>query len=480
MPRFSQLLPTSSEPEGTFPLTDSDAVPKEPETTSAAERIRKRWFFRGPVNEATKSQAGPVLPSLEAANNSASAIHWLAFAAGAILLLVKAANLSELAYAITGANLKILYFVAPLAYIGVIFSQGLGSAVRNKPVIFFMLFYGWMVLSTPFSTWVGGSVGRIQDFTIHCLPLLFVTASLALTWKQVRMAFYTLAMAGVITLVSIRFFGQEAQGRMQLSSSGTIGNSNDLAAHLMLLLPFVVFVALDVRRSWAVRAVAIPMLGYGLFAVLNTGSRGALIALVAVTLFLLWKASAQIRIGFILAGLLLGAVLPTVLPDQTKARLGSLFGSEHGEAEESRDSREYLFFKSVEYSFQYPLFGVGPDQFPNYEGAEARSEGRHGNWHVTHCVWTQVSSECGIPALLFLIASISTAFFPLNRIYRLAREKQMEDFARASLCFLLSAVGFLVAITFLAQAYAYYIPVMVGLAVAFRNAAEKELGISLT
>jgi O-antigen ligase len=199
-----------------------------------------------------------------------------------------------------------------------------------------------------------------------------------------------------------------------------------------------------------------------------------------VTLFLLWKASAQIRIGFILAGLLLGAVLPTVLPDQTKARLGSLFGSEHGEAEESRDSREYLFFKSVEYSFQYPLFGVGPDQFPNYEGAEARSEGRHGNWHVTHCVWTQVSSECGIPALLFLIASISTAFFPLNRIYRLAREKQMEDFARASLCFLLSAVGFLVAITFLAQAYAYYIPVMVGLAVAFRNAAEKELGISLT
>jgi O-antigen ligase len=392
------------------------------------------------------------------------------------LLFVKVANLPELAYSITGANLKLLYLVAPFAYIGAVFSRGLSVALRDRSVLFFLLFYGWMVLATPFSSWVGGSFGRVKDFGIHMVPILIVTASVVLTWKQVRAVFGVMALSGVVVLASTRFFGVEAQGRIQLSSSGTIGNSNDLAAHLLFLTPFLLWVVMDPARNPFFRIGALGSTCYSLYVILGTGSRGALVAIFAGMLFFLVKAQMKVRLGFLIATLLLAIALPMVLPDTTKARLGALFGEEHAEADESQRSRRYLFEKSVEFSLRHPLFGVGPDQFATYEGNSSREQGFRGNWHATHCAWTQVSSECGIPALLFLLLALGTSLVPLHRSYRDARKHSNQEIIRTCFCLLLAIVMLLAAITFLSQAYNFYIALIVGLAIATVRAARLELG----
>jgi O-antigen ligase len=172
------------------------------------------------------------------------------------------------------------------------------------------------------------------------------------------------------------------------------------------------------------------------------------------------------RVLAFVAALALAASLPAILPGATMDRLSSLFGSEHREATESADSREYLFWKSVDYTLHFPLFGIGPEQFPNYEGAESRREGKLGSWHNTHNTFTQISSECGVPALLLFLAGLISAFRLGSNVYRRARAAGQVDMANVSFYYMLSMIGFLSASLFLSHGYTFRFPAMIGFGIA--------------
>lgn len=481
MPRFSSLPPNDTEPKSPssgIPVSvrPLEAGPSAPTRLRDAGRAIQSVDPLAHPNPVSRIDEGN-LAAIADASIPATAIHWMAFIAGMALLLMKVGNIPELAYAITGVNLKIPYFVIPFAYIGILFSQGFDSILRNKSVIFFLLFYLWMALAIPSSSWVGGSFEVVKNFGIHTVPLVFVTGAMIMSWKQVRIAYGVMAFAAVIVLVSTRMFGHLEMGRISLSSSGTIGNSNDLAAHLLLMLSFLLYIVLDTHRSIFFRGVSILLIAYGLYIILGTGSRGALVAVGVGGIFFLIKAPMKVRIGFVGAAILILTVMPVVLPEATKARLGSLFGEEHKEAEESEASRSYLFWKSVEFTLAHPIFGVGPGQFATYEGYQSRAEGLRGNWHATHCIWTQVSSECGIPALIFLSLALGTSLWPLYRCYCRSRELGATDVMRACFCLLIGSITLLVAVTFLSQAYNFHCAVLIGLAIAATRAGQRQLAL---
>ena len=58
----------------------------------------------------------------------------------------------------------------------------------------------------------------------------------------------------------------------------------------------------------------------------------------------------------------------------------------------STQDRQQLLWRSIEVTKEHPLFGVGPGNFAQLSG----------NWHVAHNSFTQMSSEGGIPALIFI------------------------------------------------------------------------------
>lgn len=400
----------------------------------------------------------------------------LAAAAGILLVFIHFSNITELAYTITGTNLRLMYVVAPFAYIGLLFTGGLGRTLQSRWAALYLLCGIWMILATPFSFWPGGSVNVLKSYLMVGLPMVFVTAGLIVTWKQVKLAFYGIAMAAVITVVNVAMFGVSASGdRMELGSSGMLGNSNDIASHLVVVLPFLLLVVIDRNRNFLLRLASVAFMGYGLFQILQTGSRGALVAIAAAAALVLWKATMRMRTGFLAAGLVLSLLLPVALPDGVKHRLMSIFEEDHAEAAESKEARRYLFWQSVRFTFEKPVFGVGPGQFGNYEGRAAQAAGERGNWHATHCSWTQVSSENGIPALIFLVVSLGGMMRVVNRIYRRARVVGNEDVARVCFSFLLALVPYLVSITFLSNSYRFYLPTLIGLGVAMAIAAQKEL-----
>jgi len=425
-----------------------------------------------PVPSASRASAAPT------AILSSNPIRRIAFYCGLAFLFTELTGLHELASSVLGFNPYLLYLVVPPALFCGLLTGSLRRTFRYRGPWYWLAFYAWMILATPFSSWKGGSLQRVFDARMD-LIVLVVVGGLATNWREVRAVFYTIAGGAVVSLLTARIFMKADQGRLSVGLSGfDIQNSNDLAAHLLLVLPFLLFLALGPRKNILIRiGVAVGLL-YGVRIILGTASRGALIALAAMFLLILLIGSMRQRITVLAAAGLIATTMLTLLPGQTLTRLGTLFGEHDVEAEESGASRMYLFRKSVQFTVQHPIFGVGPDQFSNYEGQTSKAAGKVGSWHVTHCAWTQVSSECGIPALIFYVAGIGSAILFVARVRRAALERGRRDIANACSCYLLGMTGFLVAITFLADAYRYYVPAMISLSVCMTIAAGEELGIA--
>jgi len=446
--------------------------------------LSRHWRPVAPgLSSVPASSATPALdPSASITNaapsetSSSSPLRRVAFYFGLAFLFTELTGLHEIASFALGFNAYLLYLVVPPALFCGLLTGTLQRTFRYRAPWYWLAFYAWMILATPFSTWRAGSLQRIVDARVD-LIVLVVIGGLATNWKEARAVFYTIAAGAVANLLTARIFMKTDEGRISVGLAGLdIENSNDLAAQLLLVLPFLLFLALGPRKNILIRIGVAAGLVYGIKIILGTASRGALIGLAAMFLVLLLLGSMRQRIILLAAGGLIAAATLTFLPGQTLTRLGTLFGAHDIEADESRASRMYLFQKSVQFTLQHPIFGVGPDQFSNYEGGTSVSAGKAGYWHATHCSWTQVSSECGIPALIFYLGGIGSAIWLVVRVRRAALERGRTEIANACFCYLLGMAGFLVAITLLADAYRYYVPAMIGLAVTMSFAAGEESG----
>ena len=63
-----------------------------------------------------------------------------------------------------------------------------------------------------------------------------------------------------------------------------------------------------------------------------------------------------------------------------------------------------LLKRSVSETISHPLFGVGPGQFPVRSWKRRKRKTTWFQWLGTHNSYTQVSSECGIPAFICYLA----------------------------------------------------------------------------
>jgi len=391
------------------------------------------------------------------------------------MILTRWGLLPELLFYLTHTNTYILYLVAPPAFLGVLLTGGIGRTMSHRSAWLWVGFFLWMIVATPFSNWPGGSTALLLDYGRFCFPMLFVMAGLISTWKEIRAVMYTMALALVLNCITVRLFGRsDDDGRLQLESSGQIGNSNDLASHFILLLPIALFVLMDKRTNALIRTMMVFVLAYGCYVIFACGSRGALIAVGCMFLFTLFRATVRQKAVALIAVTSMAVILPVILPGNTFARMASLFGAaDHEEAKESKDSRAYLFQKSVAYTFQFPIFGVGPDQFGLYEGFHSKIIGDHGDFHATHCAYTEVSSECGVPALLLFLGGIISVFAAVSKTHARAKREGHLDIVNLSFCYMLSMLGFLVSIIFLANAYRFYLSALIGLGIALYREANR-------
>ena len=129
----------------------------------------------------------------------------MAFYFGLALVFMVFGVVPELMYYFTGRNTYVIYLVGPVAILGALTTGGLRRTFQNRAAWYWVAFFVWMVVGIPFSSWRGDSTGNLYTYSRVCMPLLLVVGGLANNWKEVQGDFYTIAMAGLVNLLTARF-----------------------------------------------------------------------------------------------------------------------------------------------------------------------------------------------------------------------------------------------------------------------------------
>jgi O-antigen ligase len=410
----------------------------------------------------------------------ASLVQSMAFKLGLVLVFIRFSIIHQLLASVLNANLYLLYLFGIPTLAGLVLAGGIQRTLRGWPARFWAIFTVWLFVELPFSSWRGGSVDALNAYVRTDFPMLFVIAGLTLTWRECRSMMRAIACAAVVIMVAAKVFQTDSADLAQRLSlrAGAISNSNDYACLLVLVLPFVIWVAL-VAKSKVFQLAAWGWVAYGVLLILKTASRGALVAMAAGALYWLVRGTLRQRIALLVVGPIAVAALIAFVPRNSLIRIVSFSAEEASASQEAIESsrmRRYLLEQSIVYTLQHPLFGVGMAQFSSFEGAHNQIVGTHGYWHEAHNTYTQVSSECGLPALALYIAAIVSTFVLVNRVYRRARGRpECEDIRTATFCIMLALVTYCTAITFVNFAYFFYWPAMSSLAIAVSSAATAEM-----
>ena len=316
------------------------------------------------------NSSNSIMPEIsQAPRISRGRIPSVGFICALVLIFLRFSALPEVIGSITGVRTYLPYLFGPIAVLAVIVSGGMRRVFQENTARFWLLFAVWMILAVPFSTWRGDSIQHVAGYLKADFILLVTTAGLARKWTDCRKIMYTVAAAAVFNIATAYFF-QTGGSRLSFDVAGTIGNSDDLAAHFLIVLPFLLFIALKPRTSRFFRLLSAVAIAVGIFQIFRTSTRGALISLLVTTMFVFLRGSLRQKVAVAISAIAAAALLTIFLPAANWQRLTSFSrgASANEEAIESSDERQYLLKQSIIFTLEHPLFGVGPSEFLTYLG----------------------------------------------------------------------------------------------------------------
>jgi hypothetical protein len=367
----------------------------------------------------------------------------------------------------------LLLVVGASAVIAAILTGGILNGAFNRIFLAWVGFTACMAMATLASSWRGGSFAVFYPFIRTTMILVIMIPAVVNSPRSLSLIVKTIGMAGIATVLLGLTNDDYRSGRLELSGAGaSIQNSNDYAALLTLVMPAVAYLSMRRGTSIVFKVIGVITLSLACFLILSTGSRGALISMAISMLYVLKVASGKVRIA-ILAGVPLVALIAIpFIPTEASQRLATLFGAreETSEAAASKIQRTALLMESIRFTAQHPLLGVGPGTFEEYQANAAEQSGLRGMWHETHNSYTQISSECGIPALLFY----ATAIFLSFRVFQRGRKSSDPELRSIASILGLMVVSFSVCMFFLSQGYGSGFPVLGGLAISLERLLAKE------
>ena len=362
----------------------------------------------------------------------------------------------------------------PLLLIGMIMT-GTTKTIYQSPVGRAMMWFtGWMLLCIPFATWKGGAFDQFTVALQALVLIFFMTAFIRSIDDCYRVMFViALAMTVVGILSLVIGGGREGSNRLGLGSGNdTLSDSNFLALFLIVGFPLIWFSA-SVKKG-LLRVVMILAMIPVLAGAAETGSRSGLLAMGAGIIFFLIFATMKQRITIVGGGLIFLILAGALLPPNILGRFTTVFRANTSAAEEAAESaetRKMLLGKSLDMTIHHPILGVGPGQFMVAEAKEAEKAGHRGVWHYTHNSYTELSSECGIPGLIFYIVAFWRAYrglTPIRNRYPRASTRRAAMFVQMAV--LMAAIGAF----FLSIAYGGLLYAILGLSAALQLAVARE------
>jgi putative inorganic carbon (hco3(-)) transporter len=248
------------------------------------------------------------------------------------------------------------------------------------------------------------------------------------------------------------FLRDLANNRIRGSIGNLFDNPNDLALHLVTMVPLAFGMLLasrgGLKKLFFAGCTVLIIVGD-----IATFSRGGFIGLVCVGAVLAWRLAKSNK--FLIATGLPIALLLFLLfaPGGYRSRIAST-------TDDSGIARREELKRSLFVAIHHPLFGVGINNYILFSDVN----------HATHNAYTQVASEMGFPALLIYVLFLITPLKGLRRISRAtSASRHTSRYYYLAVGLEASLVGYMVSSFFLSVAYLWYVYYLVGYAICFRR-----------
>lgn len=373
-------------------------------------------------------------------------------------LIPALSSLNQMAF-YTGIVTLAVYFGTQLALEG-------NLTARPKEINLILLLGLAALLSMPMADSFADAWKVFSEMLIKTIVIFVVIVNVVRT--ELRLKLLLWLVLGVSVYLSINAIIDYQSGNFAIAYGdimriggkigGLFGNSNDLALHLVTMIPIAVTLGLGGRNPIK-KLVYFGVTGLMVAGIVVTFSRGGFIGLVAATFVLVRRLGKKNRVAT--TGALVFAVILFIAmaPGAFSSRVSTIFNSA-ADLTGSSSQRTEVLKRSVWVALRYPLFGVGIGNFRQKSPRNLE----------THNAYTQVAAEMGLAAAVIYVMFL---VHPLRRM-RLVEKESYEHPDRRQFYYLsvglqASLIGFMFSSFFGAVAYQWYIYYLVGYAVCFHR-----------
>lgn len=299
----------------------------------------------------------------------------------------------------------------------------------------------------------------VQSFTeyLKVIVMFFVMVNVVRTEKRLRKLILLVLFASCIlsigALNDYRLGNLALQGRRIAGViGGLFGNPNDLALHLVTMIPISLALMLG-SRSLLKKSLYLACSLLLMAGMVATFSRGGFLGFVCVMAFLVWKLAPRHRMVFGVLGLAAVLVTIAMAPSAYRSRLATTNDA-------SAVARTDDLKRSILVAARHPAFGVGMDNYIIYSNVNK----------TTHNAYTQVAAEMGVVALLVYVAFLITPFRRLRRIEQaMWAAKRKPSVYYLAIGLQASLVAYMVVSFFASVAYLWYAYYLVAYCICLRR-----------
>ena len=341
--------------------------------------------------------------------------------------------------------------VAGTTIFGMLFTKDAKSLPMTAFTWLLLVFALWMSMTTVFAFYPGESYAMWKR-VMKILLMTFVALMLIKSKKQINQYIW-------ILVISLAFYGVKG-GIFTIRGGGSdlvwgpentfIGGNNEIALALVVIIPMLRYVQIISTNRWVKHGLTAAMALCAL-AALGSYSRGALVAIAAMSAFLWLKSRQKLRIGLVLV--ILFPVMLAFMPARWTERMDTIQTYEQDASAMGRINAWKMAFNLAS---DRPLTGGG---FEIYEPATfARYAPIPTDIHAAHSIYFQALGEHGFGGLLLYLALCIVTW--RNGTWIVRKSLHREDLVWAqnlALMTQVSLIGFWVGGAFLSLLY-YDVP----------------------
>jgi O-antigen ligase len=368
---------------------------------------------------------------------------------------------------------------------------GPGRTVSSRHGQLMIVFTLWLCAISPFSAWRRASFDAVTLLWMPSVLLFAGITGLVLSSKDLFKILKIILVGAVfIGVIALKTGATQEYGRLH-GGTGSLANANALALYILMGLPCALML-LKLKASRFQKLLILPALCMFLVVLLRSGSRSALINLLAIAIILFFTSSFPSKVRMIAIG---GAVIMAALsftPESSLVRLKLLMPGaeeeelenidpEHAEqirvaAEGSSRAREFVFKRAIQHTLNNPIFGVGPEAFMAADAQMAEREELTTIWRGTHNTYAQVAAETGIPGFTMFLALLWMTLRSLLRMRKLTRNVPgLAHLHEMGMCLILMFSSICLSGIFGHFAYGAFYPMIVAFAQVFERATLREV-----